>query len=59
MKIGIDMDDTICNTKELLIEYEKIFCEYNNLDYDSLWYNENNKKNFLNTYLKEIYKSTT
>lgn len=59
MRIGIDMDDTICNTKDNLLKYEKLFCEYNNLNYDTLWYNETNKNIFLNTYLKEIYKLAT
>lgn len=59
MRIGIDMDDTVCNTKESLIKYSKTFCEYNSLDYDDLWHNETNKNIFLNTHLRKIYETAT
>lgn len=56
MKIGIDMDDTICNTKESLTKYSNKFMKDNNiLDNDSLWLNDINKENFLNTHLKDVY----
>ena len=60
MKIGIDMDDTICNTKESLTKYSNKFMKDNNILYnDSLWNNNINKEIFLNTYLKDIYNDAS
>ena len=58
MRIGIDMDDTICCTKESIIKYQELFRKENNLNYNELWNNPNNKEKFLNIYLKQflLYK---
>ena len=32
MKIGIDMDDTICSTEESIIRYQNIFVKENNIN---------------------------
>ena len=44
MKIGIDMDDTICSTRESLIKYQNIFIKEKNISSDILWNNNDSKK---------------
>lgn len=55
MKIGIDMDDTICSTKESIIKYQNIFIKDKNISSDELWNNNTYKDEFLNKYLSDIY----
>ena len=55
MKIGIDMDDTICSTKESIIKYQNIFIKDKNISSDELWNNNIYKDEFLNKYLSDIY----
>lgn len=55
MRIGIDMDDTICSTRESLIKYQNIFIKEKNISFDILWNNNNFKVEFLNKYLKDVY----
>lgn len=55
MKIGIDMDDTICSTSETITEYQNKFIKEKNINIDTLWNNNKYKEEFLNKYLKDIY----
>ena len=55
MRIGIDMDDTICSTIEKIIEYQNIFIEKENISLDSLWNVQENREKFLKKYLEKIY----
>ena len=56
MRVGLDMDDTICSTREVLKKYEKKYCKLNNIDSKTLWYDENIRHDFLDNNLEEIYK---
>lgn len=55
MKIGIDLDNTICSTNEKVQEYEKIFIRDNNINKYILWYDNHYADNFLSKYLEKIY----
>jgi hypothetical protein len=55
MKIGLDMDNTICSTSEKVTEYEEIFIKDNNIDSYTLWHNNYYTNSFLNEYLEKIY----
>lgn len=53
MRIGIDMDNTICSTKEEIVHYSNLYCEEKNINQDELWFNY--KDDFLNKYLLDVY----
>ena len=55
MRIGLDLDDTICSTKEMIKKYADIYCTENKMNLDTLWQNNNYRVDFLNKYLEEIY----
>lgn len=55
MRIGLDLDDTICSTKEMIKKYADIYCEDNKIDVDTLWKDNNYRVDFLTRYLQEIY----
>lgn len=55
MKIGIDMDDTICSTEESIIRYQNIFVKENNINVDDLWNKVDIQNKFLTEYLERIY----
>lgn len=55
MKIGIDMDNTICCTDESIKNYELMYLKEKKLSHDELWSIRDNKVQFLNLYLKDIY----
>ena len=55
MKIGIDMDDTICSTEESIIRYQNIFVKENNINVDDLWDKVDIRNKFLTEYLERIY----
>lgn len=55
MRIGLDLDDTICSTKESIKKYVDKYCSDNNIVADSIWNDENKKNEFLTRYLKTIY----
>ena len=57
MKIGIDMDDTICSTKESIIKYQNIFIKDKNITLEELWSKNTYKDEFLNKYLSDIYNN--
>lgn len=64
MNIGIDIDDTITNSSDVFVKYAKEYNRLRNIDYQintselnhslSFGWNEDNKKDFLNLYLKKI-----
>lgn len=55
MRIGIDMDNTICSTDEKVGEYEKVFTKDNNIDSYTIWHNNYYFNLFLSEYLEIIY----
>ena len=55
MKIGIDMDNTICSTDKKVGEYEKIFTNNHNIDSYTIWHNNYYFNLFLSEYLEIIY----
>lgn len=55
MNIGLDLDDTICSTKEMIEKYADIYCDENKINQDILWQNTDYRFDFLNKYLEEIY----
>lgn len=59
MKIGIDIDNTICNTDELIDEYQNIFIKEENISKEYLWNDNDYKVSFLTKYLERIYKEAT
>ena len=56
MRIGLDMDDTICSTNELLTKYVEKYCKKHNIDSKTLWKDESIRHDFLDNNLEEIYK---
>lgn len=56
MKIGIDMDNTLCSTDKKVGEYENIFTNNHNIDSYTIWHNNYYFNLFLNEYLEKIYK---
>ena len=59
MRIGIDMDNTICNTDELLEKYQNIFLKEEDISKEYLWNDNDYKLKFLNKYLETIYKEVS
>ncbi len=59
MNIGIDIDNTICNTEEIINKYQNIFIKENNISKEELWNNNNYRLDFLEKYLKIIYKEVS
>jgi len=55
MRIGLDLDDTICSTNKVIKKYEDKYCQEKEITNDLLWSNEKNKNEFLNKYLETIY----
>ena len=51
MKIGIDMDNTICSTSEKILEYQEEFIKQEKISSNTLWKNDWYKTKFLNIYL--------
>jgi len=58
MRIGIDIDNTICSTDEKLCYYENIFINDENISRDNIWNDSIYKNKFLNLYLEKIYKES-
>ena len=59
MKIGIDIDNTICNTDEYIDKYQNIFLKEENISEYLLWNNNDYKLKFLTKYLKTIYEEVS
>ncbi len=57
MRIGIDMDDTICRTTEKVHEYLELFSNEINLNPLDIMNDEDLREQFLNKYSEEIYKN--
>ena len=55
MKIGLDLDDTICSTDKVIRKYVDNYCKKNGIVVDELWSNEVSKKEFLINNLEKIY----
>ncbi|MEE3343025.1 MAG: hypothetical protein VZS44_02930 [Bacilli bacterium] len=55
MRIGIDLDNTICSTNEKVMEFENEFIKKHKITVDKLWSNNNYVDIFLNEYLEMIY----
>ena len=69
MNIGFDIDDTITNSSDVFVKYAKEYNQLRYIDYQintnelnqslAFGWNEDNKKEFLNLYLKKILTETT
>lgn len=59
MRVGIDIDNTICNTDEYIDKYENIFLKEENIDKVLLWNNNDYRLKFLSKYLKTIYEEVS
>ena len=56
MNIGIDLDDTICATTEVVQEYLEKYSDLKNLNPLEIINDEILKQQFFNVYLEEIYE---
>ena len=56
MNIGIDLDDTICATTEVVQEYLEKYSDLKNLNPLEIIKDEILKQQFFNVYLEEIYE---
>ena len=59
MRIGIDLDNTICRTNEQIEKYEKIYLRKKKLDRELLWNDDILKRDFLTNNLEDIYNSAS
>ena len=59
MKIGIDLDDTLCNTFEIMRKYQNIFLSTKNITLNSFQKSQKYKEEFLKKYLKQCYQEAT
>ena len=59
MRIGIDIDNTICNTNEFIEMYQNKFIQKEKISKDILWNDLNCRYRFLSTYLDKIYEEVT
>ena len=59
MRIGIDMDDTICNTTQIVQDRLKKYASSNNLNELDIMNDEELKQGFFNIYLEDIYTNVT
>lgn len=57
MKIGLDMDDTICSTDKTIRKYVDNYCEDKKIKPEEIWKNEALKQDFLTKNLEKIYIS--
>ena len=57
MRIGIDMDDTICNTTDIVQDRVDKFASEQNLDPLDVMNDEDLKSNFYNIYVEDIYRN--
>ena len=56
MRIGIDLDDTICNTTEMFHKYLDIYSKKKHLNPLDIMNDENLKENFFDEYIGKIYE---
>lgn len=59
MRIGIDLDNTICRTNEQIEKYEKMYLRKKKLDRELLWNDDILKRDFLTNNLEDIYNSAS
>ena len=57
MRIGIDLDDTICRTTEMVGDKMEEYAEKNNIEVLEIMNDESMKFDFFNEYLPEIYRN--
>lgn len=57
LNIGIDLDNTICNTEESIKRYERKYLNDNNITAEMLWNDNYYKVDFLSKHLYNIYKN--
>ncbi len=57
MRIGIDLDDTICRTTEMVHEYIEKYSEKNHLNPLDIVNDEYLREKFFSEYIEEIYKN--
>ncbi len=55
MRIGFDLDDTICNTDELTTYYQDIYIKEKKISADTLWNDMQYKLDFLKLYCEKIF----
>lgn len=58
MRIGINLDDTLCKTQDAIKIYEKQFLKIRKITSEDLWNDRIYRLRFFNKHLKEIYTST-
>jgi len=56
MKIGLDLDDTLCKTKEMVEIKLKEYCEKNGLNIHDVYSNDIEMEKFYDEKLEEIYR---
>ena len=54
MRIGIDLDDTVCNTTKLINDFAKAYAYDKNITVEDLFMNPNEVQEFYKVYLREI-----
>ena len=55
MRIGLDLDDTICSTDIVIRKYVDNYCQKNKILVNELWSNKELKNDFLTNNLEKIY----
>lgn len=56
MRIGIDLDDTLCDTEERCAFYEEIYMKDKKISKETLWNDELYKLDFFKAYSKNAFK---
>ncbi len=57
MRIGIDIDDTIFDTTEQYIKYQKKYLKENNISAEELWNSEEHRINYIKNNIELIFSS--
>lgn len=55
MIVGVDLDNTITNTNEKILEYQEKFMKEEKISSNMLWNDVSYKEKFFNLYLRQIY----
>ena len=55
MRIGIDLDNTICNTSEIIFEYANKFAKEKSVTYEEVFKNSDLREEFFLTYTNDIF----
>lgn len=59
MRIGINLDNTICRTDEEILKYEKPYLRKRRILHEDLWNDSLYRIRFLEKNLKDIYRTAT